>query len=643
MFANNTNNATNNNNNSSNHSTTNKRKGNASVSGRKSKSKVTNLLHVPLTEREQYAEFLEWKKTSSSLAATPLAVSSSALGSLPTSILSSAAPPVSTHVGSRTPSSGMVGIKVAKSSKQALVNSHANQPIISQYLLSNPLNMQPSTLATVGTNQLLISRIPRFCPLPTILLDLANIGNLLGVSIDTAEFSSRWHSDSAASVFQTDENSGKPRISIVVLTVNIHEYNSAGNLRSDVLPLFIHTQKGPSSVQTSHRLSVQALPFGTPMSCSSLHEVVSFRGFPDSCHVVSALLPVLLGKVLEASGSSPILAVVQSRITPRVIQEKPIYVDESFLTFFAMQPAVVSFTRASIQVLDYPSPCSCGPWSGQMAKSVLNYRNSPTAVDELLASPLVLLVSEVSGDLTTDLEMVSKYLDLSDSSCMPSAVGYLRGNIDSPVTKVGGSCLILFPPTHGVGEWVRFNSALWDQDHPHDKVTSHHPYPGFEVLPRLYRINLEPPAFPSRRLQGGIILPQRARVSSHPPPPSLPVSRHVVTVPSLLVTTTFAATPAGSPTGSGDSDSMQVVSSPVSLPTGASNSRAISRRTRHDDMVDNSDRIVRLERMMEKSIAISDSYALQRQEDREMIMKIGNDIDALRNVVYSKLSISPSL
>ena len=522
-------------------------------------------VQLPPTESEQYAQFLVWLKTTS---ADPLG----AAPSLTTSVIAND-PKIGSSVSTSSvnnitsSSSGISGIKLPKKSRK-VANAQTPPPsIMSQYHLSIPLNMQSSSLASVGSNQLLISRIPRSCPLPTILTDIANIGNLLGVTIDIDEFLLRWNSVSGA-VFQTDENSGSPRISVVVYTLNIHEYDTAGNLRSNILPLFIHTQKGPSNVHTSHRLSVQALPFGTSLSCASFHEVVSFRGFPDSCHIVSAFLPVLLGKVLDASESSPILAVVQSRITLRVIQGRAIYVDESFLTFFAMESAVVSHTRLALQVTDHPSPFAIGPWCGQISKKLIGYRKSPTAVDELLASPLVLVLAEVSGDLETDLLMVSKYLDLSDPQGLPAAVGYLRGNIDSPVTKVGGSCLLLFPSTHGGGEVVRFNDSLWKLDHPHDVITDHHSYPGLDVLTRLYSINLEPPVSSSVRRIQGILLPPRAPAPVCPPPVSRQVVVAAPTSSSLMVTTTFADAQVGPFSGpvnvsSSSPSNSQVVSSSV--------------------------------------------------------------------------------
>jgi len=70
---------------------------------------------------------------------------------------------------------------------------------------------------------------------------------------------------------------------------------------------FIYTQKGLSPKTTSHRHTVQAVLSLSPLQIVGLHEVVSFKGFPDSCHMASSILPLLIYETIEKAATDSLL------------------------------------------------------------------------------------------------------------------------------------------------------------------------------------------------------------------------------------------------------------------------------------------------------------------------------------------------
>ena len=230
-----------------------------------------------------------------------------------------------------------------------------------QYTLSEAGITQPASLVYTESNQLLISRIPSDLPLASILWDLESVGVLMGVTIDVDEFKSRFIAGKG--VFQANDN----RISIVVYLSEVHNFHTLGALRSKLLPLVLTTEKGSLRRTTSVRYMVQALPEGSPVSLSSMHEVLAVRGFPDSCHMVSSLFPLVLLEIFNSVSSTSLLCVFSSvrNVRPRGYRGGNIEVDEVFLQCYVEDENLVSVIRNRMSCSNIPSSFSSKCGKGQ--------------------------------------------------------------------------------------------------------------------------------------------------------------------------------------------------------------------------------------------------------------------------------------
>jgi hypothetical protein len=273
--------------------------------------------------------------------------------------------------------------------------------------------------------------------------DLTDIGSLMGIDIDTNEFKARFSSHQW--VFQ---RSGE-RFSTVVWLLNPRKFSSVGSLRSDNLPIFLYTQPGVPDRQTSKRLTVQALSLHFNISFSVLHELVVFRGIPDSCHVAAALLPGFLDKAYSVSFSIiPIYSTLGAVRFKKNVRQA--FIDELYMCFYIKDQSFLSQYRALFSSSPTPLDISFGCWSGQVADTFNVYKHSLTNIPSLRKNPLVLSIAGMTGDLNKNLNKVARYfLTGKPSSYYPAGVGYIWGNIDSPNWHDPKDFLLLFSPFEG--------------------------------------------------------------------------------------------------------------------------------------------------------------------------------------------------
>jgi len=101
-----------------------------------------------------------------------------------------------------------------------------------------------------------------------------------------------------------------------------------GALPSPLLPIFIDTQKGLSPKTTTHRLTVEVVPSLWPLQIGGFHEVISFRGFPDSCHMDSSLLSLLISETIEKATTDSILFYYCSLPNDRFVNKNRLFLGE---------------------------------------------------------------------------------------------------------------------------------------------------------------------------------------------------------------------------------------------------------------------------------------------------------------------------
>jgi len=339
-------------------------------------------------------------------------------------------------------------------------------PALQQYSICSADLTQPNSMVSVHTNQLLISRIPLSSSLPTILLDLQHVGSLLGVVIDVAEYEAR-----ALAGNGTFQKEGT-RCSIVVHLTESHQFHTLGALRTPVLPIFVYTQKGSNGRMTSNRVTIQAIPPLSPLHVANMHEVVVYRGFPDSCHMASSLLPLLITETIRVVASDSLLFYYSSSPNIRYINNKRTYVDELYLRVLSLDPAIATAARSAFSFSDAPVEYALKCWRGLASPSFSSYGSYPTNTPALRTPITVTVLPGVTGNLEEDTRILSPYIAVDQ---LPLTLGYLRGDIDSPQFKDAEVALVLFPPL--LGGTVSFNSAAWNNDFP-QRTTRTYPLPG---------------------------------------------------------------------------------------------------------------------------------------------------------------------
>jgi len=158
----------------------------------------------------------------------------------------------------------------------------------------------------------------------------------MGVVIYLAEYEAR-----ALACNGTFQKEGT-RCSIVVHLTESHQFHTMGALRIPVLPIFVYTQKGLSGRMTTNRVTIQAIPPLYPLHAVNMQEVVVFRGFPDSCHMASSLLPLLILETNQVVASDSLLFYYSSTPNIRFINNKRTYVDELYLRVLTLNPAIAT-------------------------------------------------------------------------------------------------------------------------------------------------------------------------------------------------------------------------------------------------------------------------------------------------------------
>lgn len=336
-----------------------------------------------------------------------------------------------------------------------------------KYVLLDSALMQQASLAYTESNQLLISRIPADLPLETLLWDIESIGKLMGVTIDLVEFQTRFLAGKG--VFQkTGTKSAGFKNSIIVVLTGVRQFHTLGVLRSTMLPLFFFTQPGSLFNCTSKRYTVQALPEGSPMEMSMLREVAAVRGLPDNCHMVTSLFPMILMEVFVKAKSDALLCILSSKSNVRSGPKGgKSFVDEIYIQFFVADMSTMAAVQLSLGCSYAPSAFSTKCWKGQIAASLLSYKESPTNTPELMTNPLVVVITTgVKGDLATDTVQLSRYFpDAMARSSLPSGIGYMRSDIDSPLSQEDATVfLVLFPGVDN--DKCCFDITRWNEDHP---------------------------------------------------------------------------------------------------------------------------------------------------------------------------------
>jgi hypothetical protein len=288
----------------------------------------------------------------------------------------------------------------------------------------------------------------------------------MGVEIDTEEFIDRLNKGKG-----TFQNEGD-RKSIVVRLRKTYSFSTLGALRSDVLPLFLYTQKGSSKRTTVSRLTIQAIPAGSPCQSSSLFELAAIRGLPDSSQLTSILFPlIVLDILLKACRSSSLFFQIFSTPNPRTLQNgKRSYCEEMLVRVYTYDKDKIDLVLELLSLSDAdttPRPYRVKSWKGLISKQLAGFRYSPTNVPDLCSPQDVLLIPRMSGIEEDDYQLIQSYFTLDVTSTedeFPSAMGYYRGNIERPDFKEASIALIILSPSKG-GE-VPFALDRWNKDYP---------------------------------------------------------------------------------------------------------------------------------------------------------------------------------
>lgn len=343
----------------------------------------------------------------------------------------------------------------------------ASPASLAQYKLHNTSITQDSSSAYVDTNQLLISRLSSSSSQESIIADLVNISNLMGVTIDIEEYKQRVLIGQGIFQTQTEDN----RCAIIVHLTKECRFHTLGALRSECLPIFIFTRtkgKGNNTTTTTkNRLTIQAIP-SSPLNTGKLHEVVALRGFPDNCHMASSLLPILMSGIMKIAKSESLLFVFSSSPNLRYPKRKRSYVDELMLRVFTSDKTLISLLRSFFGCVDKPVPCIISAWRGLISPEVSTFAMFPTNIPELVVPLRVMAFPGATGDLLTDVNLISPYVDLSISSTLPAGIGYIRGNIDNPQLNDAGTAIFILPPTFDSA--FPIDQSRWDNDHPTNKA-----------------------------------------------------------------------------------------------------------------------------------------------------------------------------
>ena len=542
-------------------------------------------------------------------------------------------PVMSSNAKTSAPSSSQLTVKAVRTTKTTTAEN---------YTLSSTPILRPASVASTFTNQILISRLRPQVSFSTILQDLASISNFMGVSFKLDEFRSRYNSGNW--VFQTQDD----RVSTIIYLDKFKHFNSSGNLRTEDLPIFFFTQKGTSSSKTSLRLTVQAIPPGSPLTISSLHSVASYRGFPDSCFVASAYLPMIVDNVVTKSNSTNFLAIYSSLRVYRFVSDERLMVDELYLNLYSTSKPMVESLRNVLSSLPQPSHSSIGCWSGQIANSMDGFINSPTNVPSLCISQFVLTLGDVTGNLREDLHKLIKYFPSFDTpENQPAAVTYRRTSIDPFFTA---DLLYIFPPSpNGI---VPLDNTKWLIDHPH--LPCNNSRPGFTTLKKIYQVD------PSSRTDP-FFTSQTDNSSSSTRPQSLrsmlPTSIQTQSRVSLQDNRTSgpSSTPITQQNSYTSTSQQRPPSRTVSIYAPQSQSTALIPSSATADLVRhvrldtvsnlNEDRLAKIElSIADNKVAIEQDRATTLSnfdKQMEMIMKLNSSLLVLKETIDARLPLPP--
>ena len=400
---------------------------------------------------------------------------------------------------------------------------------VEQYSFYNNSVTQQQTTAVVYTNLLLISRINRKFPLKLILSDLSKIGNLMGVDIDLEEFTRR--SKQGQGTFQNEGN----RKAIVVQLKDTHTFSTLGVLCSDILPLFIYTQKGSSSDKTTtNRLTVQAIPAGSPFQSSALFEVAAVRGFPDCSQLTSILFSSIVLDILQKTTNHNLFFQIYSTPNERTLRGKRSYVEEMFIRTYSFDTEAMDLVRSlalSSSNDTTPVPYRVKSWQGVISKTLSGFLHSPTNITDLRTPVDVLVIPRMTGMEGDDYQNLQPYFTLdvtSEDTEFPAAMGYFRGSIEEPnCTDPSTAMVILFPEK---GDFVPFALERWNKDHPPQSKELKAAYvsmPGRDKLMEHYAVN---PVPWSNSIE--VLKPSFGKGITIPPPKELVPASVAVVVPS---------------------------------------------------------------------------------------------------------------
>jgi hypothetical protein len=325
----------------------------------------------------------------------------------------------------------------------------------------------------------LISRVPQHYKLQELIKNFNAVGQILNRAVDLVDFKARF--DNGEAVFQ---RTGK-KISYLVKLKKLSMFHTLGTRNGTHLPLFFFTQRGVSEYETSVRLAVQAVSMDYATFANDLQEVAAIRGFPDCCHTSSALLPIIIAALQERIHEAflPVLCTVP--IVRKHSEKETLRVEELFLRVFMGKGARRNDIRTSLGILpEKTTVWNLGSWIGQLATSVEVFEHSPTNVPELMNNPSALMVEGLSGDPDKDLATLGPYFRESTEY---AAIGYLRGDIDSPTLSCPLDVLLLLP-TSACGGYVSFDRNRWLEDNEGwngCKIL----LPGISSLRRNYEVN----------------------------------------------------------------------------------------------------------------------------------------------------------
>ena len=342
--------------------------------------------------------------------------------------------------------------------------------------------------ASILTQLILVSRIPAYLTTQDVVDSISTIAKLLGKEVDWGDFQE--HYQDPAGPFLSVDN----RSMLLVKLTSPALFSTLGNFGGPSLPLLFFTQKRyelKSAKLTKCRLAVQAMPMDTPLHATGLVEVATIRGFPECCHAMSTLLPIILQHLQTSLSSDVIPVITTSRLFRHKGEgrEKATKVEEMYLRVYTKPGNLVSQFRESLGSISTSEPTTLdlGCWMGQIASSHTQYEFSPTNLPALIHQSYVLFIEGVRGTLVEDLYSLQPYFSHSTEF---SSVGYIRGSIDSPTHPFPKDVLLLLPTMVGGGT-IDFNYDKWTTDNP---VYSgyHINLPGSTALSNCYITNPPP-------------------------------------------------------------------------------------------------------------------------------------------------------